>query len=122
MSDVQEVITLKVLSYSLTSLIVLVTLLIGVMSNFVLMFSFLTASLAASVIGSISVFTLVILMSPNHVSNSNAPVYLKMFQEKIQVPLEFNHQTSRLNHVSLQGYTHKVENCECERQQTNYYE
>ena len=85
MSDVQEIITLKTLVYSLSSLVVLVTLGVGIMSNLIYMFSFLMASLAASVIGLISVFTFVVLMSPNHVSSSSAPVSLKIFQEKVQV-------------------------------------
>ena len=101
MSDVQQVKTLKVVVYSLTSLIVSVTLGVGVTSNSILMFSFLAASLAASLIGAISVFMLVVLTSPNHVSYSNSPGCLENFQEKIQVLVGCVYQVDGTNLVLL---------------------
>lgn len=63
------------------------TLLVGLFTkSFVVLGLFFAASLATSVIGMISVFSIVIMVSPNHSTSSNIiPKEMKLFQENIKV-------------------------------------
>ena len=69
-----------------SGLIVVATVAVGLFTNSFAMFWFFSASLATSLLGVISVFSIVIMVSPNHsTSSSVTPKELKKFQEKIKV-------------------------------------
>ena len=69
-----------------SGLIMVATVAVGILTNGFVMFGFFTASIATSVIGMISVFSIVIMVSPNHsTSSSVTPKETKKFQEDIKV-------------------------------------
>jgi len=84
-----EMLEFKILSIW-SGLIMGATLIVGVFTNSFVMFGFFAASLATSVIGMISVFSIVILMSPNHSNSSSySPKEIRKFQENIKVSTYF---------------------------------
>lgn len=69
-----------------SGLIMVATLAVGILTNTFTMLGFFAASLATSVIGMISVFSIVIMISPNHSTSSSViPKEMKIFQENIKV-------------------------------------
>ncbi len=74
------------------------TLLVGALTNGFAMFWFFAASLATSFIGMISVFSIVIMMSPNHFSSSSdSPKEIRKFQENIKVSKNCSGSISKFN-------------------------
>lgn len=68
-------------------LIMVATAIVGIFASSFAMFVFFVASLATSVIGMISVFSIVIMVSPSHstTSSSDSPNEIRKFQENIKV-------------------------------------
>lgn len=92
-----EMLEVKILSIW-SGLIMVSTLLVGAFTNGFVMFWFFAASLASSVIGMISVFSIVIMMSPNHFSSSSdSPKEIRKFQENIKVSINFSGSISKFN-------------------------
>uniref|UniRef100_A0A0P4YXH5 Sorting nexin-25 n=1 Tax=Daphnia magna TaxID=35525 RepID=A0A0P4YXH5_9CRUS len=67
-------------------LIMVATAIVGIFASSFAMFVFFVASLATSVIGMISVFSIVIMVSPSHstTSSSDSPNEIRKFQENIK--------------------------------------
>lgn len=71
-------------------LILVASIAVGFFCNFLAMLIFFIASLAASVIGFMSVFAIVIVISPNHSTSSSViPKHIIHFQDKVRVSDHF---------------------------------
>lgn len=80
-----EMLEVKILSIW-SGLIMVASIVVWFFTNSFVMFGFFAASLATSVIGMISVFSIVIMMSPNHsTSSTDSPQEIRKFQENIRV-------------------------------------
>lgn len=94
-----EMLEVKILSIW-SGLIMVASIVVWFFTNSFVMFGFFAASLATSVIGMISVFSIVIMMSPNHsTSSTDSPQEIRKFQENIRVSTHLYLQKFYKKHI-----------------------